>query len=194
MSDHLYGATLAGRHLVPSLHSFEKSVREMHAVTDAKVVFGRTDIERGANPFAGAIAWLFGFPAGGRSLATAITIVSDGKREIWHRRFAGQPILTRLEAGPGTRTIVERFRYGVAFALNVIETDGRLKFNVAGMRVYGLPVPRFLWPTLNAEEREELHGFRFDIDIGMRWIGRLIHYRGWVSVGLRGEAVKSVKA
>ncbi|HEX9451912.1 MAG TPA: DUF4166 domain-containing protein [Burkholderiales bacterium] len=184
MASCLYGATLMGGKLGPTLQCFDESVRTMHAVLDAKVVFGYTDIDCGTSPLAGLVSWLFGFPAPGRALPTAITVVSDGACEIWHRRFANQPILTRLEPGRSAQpTIVERFRFGVAFDLRVLERDGRLRFEVVGMRIFGIPMPQWLWPTLTAEECEESGGFRFDIDIGMRWTGRLIRYHGWVRAG-----------
>ena len=180
----LYGATLMGTKLGPTLQCFDEPVRTMHAIADAKVVFGYTDIDCGTNPLAGLVGWLFGFPAPGRELPTVITVVSDGGCEIWHRRFANQPILTRLEPGRSSQpTIVERFRFGVAFDLKVLECGGRLRFEVIGMRVCRVPMPRYLWPTLSAEECEESGGFRFDIDIGMRWTGRLIRYHGWVRAG-----------
>jgi Domain of unknown function (DUF4166) len=186
MVSRLYGATLLGRKLGPTLQRFDEPVRNMHAIADATVVFGHTDIDHGNSPLSSLVGWLFGFPSPGRALPTAITVVSDGTSEIWHRRFANQPILTRLEPGRSVQpTIVERFRFGVAFNLRVVEHGGRLRFEVVGMRICGVPMPRCLWPTLNAEEREEGGNFRFDIDIGMRWAGRLIRYRGWVRAGDR---------
>jgi hypothetical protein len=180
----LYGATLMGAKLGPTLQCFDEPVRAMHAIADARVVFGYTDIDCGTNPLAALVGWFFGFPAPGRALPTAITVVSDGACEIWHRRFANQPILTRLEPGRSAQpTIVERFRFGVAFDLKVLNCRGRLRFEVLGMRVCGVPMPRWIWPTLNAEEYEESGGFRFDIDIGTRCTGRLIRYHGWVRAG-----------
>jgi hypothetical protein len=187
MSSHLYGATLMGTRMNAVLDAFDAPVRDLHSVADAKVVFGRTDIEHGDHPLAAFVARLFGFPDAGRVLPTVITIVSDGRAEIWHRRFAGQPILTELEPGSLTRTaIVERFRFGVAFDLDVTEVRGSLRFKVIGMRVCRVPMPRLLWPTLEAKECEEAGGFRFDIDIGLRGIGRLIRYRGWVRARPQG--------
>ena len=193
MASRLYGATLMGRELGPTLPCFDESVRNMHAVADASVVFGHTDIDHGTSPLSGLIGWLFGFPAPGRAVPTAITVVSDGASEIWHRRFANQPILTKLESGRSAQpTIVERFRFGVAFDLKILERNGRLRFEVVGMSVCRIPMPPWLWPTLNAEEREEGGGFCFDIDIGMHWVGRLIRYHGWVRAGrTMGEAVKA---
>jgi len=99
---------------------------------------------------------------------------------IWHRRFRNHPILTQLEPTASPGVIVERFRLGVTFELQVIEHAGTLRFKVRAMRICGVPMPAWLWPLLAAEERAERGGFAFDIDIALRGCGRLIRYRGWV--------------
>jgi hypothetical protein len=165
-----------------TLERLHAPVRQLHDVQDATVVFGHTDIDRGRGPVSRVVGWAFGFPPEGRRLPTAITILAGGGREIWHRRFAGYPILTHLEPVNQRHRpiVVERFRFGVTFALQVTERGGSLCFDLRGMRVGGIPMPRFLWPRVRAEERAERGGFRFDIDIALRGCGRLIHYRGWV--------------
>jgi len=182
MPERLYGKTLLRRAIGSTLERFHRPVRALHEIEDATVAFGHTDIDRGRGAVSMLVGWLFGFPPAGRRLPTAITVLADRGAEIWHRRFAGRPILTHLEPHPrGSRSvIVERFRFGVAFDLEVKERDGRLAFGLLGMHVCGVPMPRWLWPRLRAEERAEHGGFRFDIDIGLPAGGRLIHYRGWV--------------
>jgi hypothetical protein len=184
MPEHLYGATLPlfGRTLGSALARYQAPVRALHTVCDATVAFGRSEIRRGNGIVARLVGWLFGFPPSGRRMPTAITILATGQAEIWYRRFAGHPILTYLQPAPASRhpAVSERFRFGVTFDLLVLEQDGRLRFELAGMRVGGVPMPRFLWPLLKAEERAERGGFRFDIDIRLRGFGPLIHYRGWV--------------
>ncbi len=156
-------------------------------MTDALVAFGYADIDRGGSVLARFVGWMFAFPAAGRALATTITIVADGGREIWHRRFASAPILTHLEPAlvkrelaPAQPAVVERFRWGVRFELGLGERDGALRFEILAMRVGGVPIPRFLWPQLKAEERVQDGRFAFDIEIRLPWSAPLIHYRGWV--------------
>lgn len=184
---HLYGASLPllRRAAGTMLDRFQPPVQRLHEVQDAIVAFGHTDIDRGHAPISRMVGWLFGFPPGGRRLATVITVLAAGGSEIWHRRFSGHPILTHLEPtdGRGRPIIVERFRFGVTFDLEAIERERRLHFELRGMRWCGLALPRFLWPVLRAEERAERGGFGFDIDIGLRGFGKLIHYRGWVQPG-----------
>lgn len=42
----------------------------------------------------------------------------------------------------------------------------------------GMPLPRFCWPIIKAVETGEEGRFRFDVEIGLPVIGRLIRYRG----------------
>jgi hypothetical protein len=188
MPERLYAATLPlfGRTLGPALARYEAPVRALHTVRDATVALGSSDIRRGHGIVARVVGRVFGFPPAGRRMPTAVTIVAAHNAEIWHRRFAGHPILTHLEAAPASRRPIvrERFRFGVTFDLAVLEEDGRLAFQLAGMRVCGAPMPRFLWPVLRAEERAERGGFLFDIDIRLRGFGLLIHYHGWVRPAL----------
>lgn len=181
-TNHLYASTLFGRTLGSGIKRFKSGVRAMHDVRDATVVFGSSDIDRGTNLVARLVGWLFGFPPSGRKLATVITVVRNGGAEIWYRRFAGHPIMTQLEpaGGHGGPTVAERFAWRVTFDLQLLESDGRLRFELCGMRVAGVPMPRLVWPILRAEERAVAERFVFDIDIALPFFGPLIHYRGWV--------------
>ena len=76
--------------------------------------------------------------------------------------------------------IVERF--GVFdFDLEVQVGDERLELSMRGMRCCGLPLPRALWPAIEATESEEEGRFRFDVQIGLPLVGRLVRYRGWLT-------------
>ncbi|HVY98225.1 MAG TPA: DUF4166 domain-containing protein [Dongiaceae bacterium] len=164
-------------------HLLPAPVRQQHGVLDVQLSTGRCDIERGTAWNARLIAWLFGFPPAGRDLPTTVTVISEGRREIWYRDFGGRGIFTVLEAAAhaGKPVIVERFGWGVAFDLAICEVEGGLRLSVIGMRACGLKLPRWLWPKLDATERAERQRFLFDIDIRLGWGDALIRYRGWVT-------------
>jgi hypothetical protein len=79
-----------------------------------------------------------------------------------------------------TGWIVERFGI-LDFDLLVQVADERLTLSMCGMRCCGLPLPRVLWPTIEATESEEEGRFRFDVQIGLPMVGRLVRYRGWLT-------------
>lgn len=157
-------------------------VKEQHGAIDILLTTGRCDIDRGRALSARLIGWLFGFPPAGRDLPTKVTVIAEAGREIWHRDFGGNGIFTVLEpaAQAGRPTIVEKFG-AVAFDLALEERQGGLGMTVIGMRVFGIPMPRWLWPVLKGIERAEPQRFVFDIDIRLGWGRPLIHYRGWLA-------------
>ena len=52
---------------------------------------------------------------------------------------------------------------------------------MSGMRFAGMPLPRFCWPRIRAAETEQEGRFRFDVEIGLPGIGRLVRYRGFLT-------------
>ena len=48
-------------------------------------------------------------------------------------------------------------------------------------RAFGMPMPRALAPNGAAFQSAENGRFHFDVEIRLRLIGRLVHYRGWLA-------------
>jgi hypothetical protein len=137
----------------------------------------------GAETAAGRLlAWLFQFPAVTDDDAIAVEFETSGGGELWTRRIGGRAMRSRQFIGvrkpPGW--IVERF--GVLdFDLEVSVAEQQLALTMRGMKCCGLPVPRALWPTIEATESEEDGRFCFDVKIGLPLVGRLVQYRGWLA-------------
>jgi len=105
-----------------------------------------------------------------------------GGRETWIRRVGGRTMRSRQHIGVRRPAgwVVEQFG-PIAFDLAVLVKDGRLDLVMSGMRLAGVPMPRFCWPSINANETEKEGRFRFDVEIGLPWIGRLVRYRGFLT-------------
>jgi hypothetical protein len=50
-----------------------------------------------------------------------------------------------------------------------------------GARFLGIRLPRWCWPHVKAFETAAGGRFRFDVEIGLPAIGRLVRYRGWLT-------------
>lgn len=129
------------------------------------------------------VARLFALPPEAADAPIEVDFVIRGGRETWIRRVGGRAM--RSEQYIGLRRpagwIVERFG-PFAFDLRMPAQDGRLELVMTGMRFAGLPLPRFCWPLIAAAEIEDEQGrFRFDVEIGLPWIGRLVRYRGFLT-------------
>jgi hypothetical protein len=137
----------------------------------------------GAQSLAGrAMAWLFQLPAATDDAPIAVEFTASGTGELWTRRIGGRVMRSRQFIGlrKPVGCLVERFGI-LDFDLLVQVADGRLTLSMRGMRCCGLPLPRMLWPMIEATETEEQGRFCFDVQIGLPLIGRLVRYRGWLA-------------
>ncbi len=143
---------------------------------------GRCSVEGASGKLGRILAALFALPPAGDDVPIEVEFIARDGRETWIRRVGGrtmrslQYIGVRRPAG----WIVERFG-PLDFDLAVPVRDGRLELVMSGMRFAGMPLPRFCWPSIKAVETEEEGRFRFDVEIGLPWIGRLVRYRGFLT-------------
>lgn len=144
---------------------------------------GRCSVDGPATLAGRLVARLFSLPPAAADAPIEVDFVVEGGRETWIRGVGGRAM--RSEQSIGLRRpagwIVERFG-PFAFDLAVPVKDGRLELVMAGMRFAGVPLPRLCWPIIRAAETEDAQGrFRFDVEIGLPWIGRLVRYRGFLT-------------
>ena len=128
-----------------------------------------------------AIARAFGFPTKADKVPVRVLIESIDGREHWTRFFDGKPMRSIMQ-GVGEGLMEERFGpLAVTMRLEA-RVDGLDMFVQRG-RIGPVPLPKFLLPVIRAEERvDELGRHKFDVDIGLPLVGRLVAYRGFVRV------------
>jgi hypothetical protein len=106
--------------------------------------------------------------------------VQDG-REIWTRNFAGNAFSSVQFEGRGRSAGLLRERFGaLTFGLALVIDDGKLRLVVRRWSVLGIPLPAFLAPVGETYESVEDGRFRFHVEIGFRWTGLIVRYRGWL--------------
>lgn len=143
---------------------------------------GRCSVE-GPTSIVGRIAAaLFALPPAVADAPIEVDFIVRGGRETWIRRVGGRAMRSQQYIGLRRPEgwIVERFG-PLAFDLRAPVKDGRFELVMSGMRFVGVPLPRFCWPHIRAIETEEAGLFRFDVEIGLPWIGRLVRYRGFLT-------------
>jgi hypothetical protein len=154
----------------------------LHDLNSGLVAEGRATVERGNGFVARWIAALFGFPPAGVDVPVCVTFRRDGAREIWQRDFAGRRFSSIQEEGRGAfeRLLCERFG-PFAFGLALVLESGRLKLIVRGWTLFGIPMPLALAPGGEAFESAEDGRFNFHVEIGHRFTGQIVRYRGWLA-------------
>ena len=128
------------------------------------------------------VAWMFQLPAATDDAPVVVEFSASGTGELWTRRIGGRVMRSRQFIGTRRPAgwIVERFGI-LDFDLLVHVADERLTLLMRGMRCRGLPLPRALWPMIEATESEEEGRFCFDVQIGLPLVGWLVRYRGWLT-------------
>jgi NAD(P)-dependent dehydrogenase (short-subunit alcohol dehydrogenase family) len=129
-----------------------------------------------------AISRLFQFPASQSEAPISVEFTMSGAGEIWTRRIGGRVMRSRQYIGVrGKRgAVVEQFG-PLAFDLDLPIERGRVDLVMTGARCVGIPLPRWCWPRIKAFETGAGGKFRFDVEIGLPGIGRLVRYRGWLT-------------
>jgi hypothetical protein len=159
-------------------------LRVLHDMNNGDAV-GRAEIDGAATPLGRIVAKLFGFPPSGSDVATVVRFATRDGRETWQRDFAGRRFKSVQHMGSGrwAGLLVERFG-AVAFAMEVPVSAAGLDLQIVGGSVLGIRLPKILFPIIAAGERIDAQGrFRFEVEIGLRLVGRLVRYRGWLAPG-----------
>jgi hypothetical protein len=105
----------------------------------------------------------------------------DGS-ETWTREFGRhrfRSTLSRRDADP-PGCIRERFG-PMSFRLALPVDDGGLRMPLERGQWLGIPLPRWLTPRSDTREFVDAQGcFRFDVDISLPGLGRVVRYEGWL--------------
>lgn len=146
-----------------------------HALAGEAVVEGAA----GGMP-ARLIAALFRLPRPGRAIPVRVTMeATPGGGERWVRDFAGRRFATTLRLHPAGG-LLERFGpFRVRLELRG-DAQG-LEMVIRGWSLGPLPLPARLAPAARAREDTDADGrFRFDVELTLPGLGRLVRYRGWL--------------
>ncbi|NBW06885.1 MAG: DUF4166 domain-containing protein [Caulobacteraceae bacterium] len=173
-------SSLFERAIGPVFVTLPDPIRALHEATGHSVWRGQATVEGAANPVAGLVARVFGFPKAGEGVPVEVRIDADRDRSIWRRKIAASRFQSRLSSPKSGGRVVESFG-PCAFDLTLSPEDGRLVYRVQGWRLLGLPMPKAWAPTTATHEKEDVEGrFAFDVEIGLPVAGRMVRYRGWL--------------
>ncbi len=152
------------------------AVRDMHMIHGDRGAAGEGIVMRGTSPLARLIATVMRFPPTGHWLLHVAFVERDGV-ETWTRDFGGHRFASALSANDGC--VVERFG-PIRFAFDLPADADGLAMRLRRWSVFGVPLPLMLAPHIAAREWQEDDRFRFEVDVAMPLIGRVVRYAGWL--------------
>ena len=154
------------------------ALRTLLAGPEARWYRGTATITRGSNTLSHLIGGLIGLPRKAQEVSVSLEVVPGVHRETWTRHFGRKKLRTEMRAGgrAGRGRIVERFG-PVALTLELTVEGGELVYRTLSARMFGIPLPRSLAPSVEAVVTEV--GGKLAIESATRAgsIGRLLRYR-----------------
>jgi hypothetical protein len=167
--------SLYRRVLGPAFDALPPTLRQLHDLTQSTAFTGDAEVIAASHPIARLIARLTGFPTRSYQCRVDVRIDIDNEGETWHRDFGGHRFHSRLYCQNGILT--EHIGpHRIQFQLHTDTTQ--LSMHPIAWRTLGIPLPRFLWPQVQAQETEHDGRFHFDVTSAFPLIGTVIHYRG----------------
>src|SRR6185295_11606981 len=120
---------------------------------------------------------LFGLPPQGRDQMLRVTFQPTGDREIWSRAF-GNALFRSVQYERGG---LLHERVGPSTFVFALETsaDG-MALKLKGVRFGGIPLPRFLSPSVFTFESERDGRYHFEVEAVLPLLGRIVRYEGWL--------------
>ncbi|RYD83983.1 MAG: DUF4166 domain-containing protein, partial [Sphingomonadales bacterium] len=107
-----------------------------------------------------------------------VSFAEHAGKERWTRDFGGHCFTSELsQAG---QRVAERF--GPLRFIFDLPSDGEgLRMALMDWTLFGVPMPRFLGPRINAREWVAEGRFHFEVTVRMPVIGDVVHYTGWLA-------------
>ncbi len=153
-------------------------IRQMHDIAVPSMAEGVAEVTRGQSMIARLIGWLAHLPDAGSDIPVQVLFAPRGGAEFWRRSFGGSGFQSVLGPAPGRAGFAIERLGPMRFLLAVPVDDEGLSMVLEGMSVFGVPVPRALWPRVRATERVVDGRFAFDVALSAPVGGLIIRYRG----------------
>ncbi len=165
---------LFARILADAFIDLPPEVRALHSVAERRHFTGHAAV---------SASWLarklLGFPKSGYNIAIGfiLEVLPDG-RERWVRDFGDDHYFTTILREHNGH-LVECWAGFVDFEFVLQATPEGINWQLVGHRICGIPVPRFLWPSISAKESTENGKYQFSVEVtGLVSLA----YAGWLEV------------
>ena len=138
-------------------------------------------VERGDGVLSNIVAFLIGFPTAGQDVPVSVHFKRENGGERWTRQFGQRVFASTMLMGRGRSEWLLCERVGpIDFAQALVVDADRLRFIPRRWSIFGIPLPLWFAPRVNAYETEENGRFRFHVNISHPWMGLIVRYRGWL--------------
>lgn len=170
-------ASLYARILGASYEHLSPILKSVHDTRAIKCYVGRCDIRSGTSLIARLIARFAGLPIAKQDVPVEVTILTEGLGEGWIRLFGTQRMHSKLL--DHNRRLQERLG-PIVLNFELGAEAERIVWSLHSARLALIPLPISWLLTCAATESVQDGRYCFDVSARVRWIGLIVHYRGWL--------------
>jgi hypothetical protein len=150
-------------------------LRRFHGLRGTHALQGRVQTEAPATRAARWLARCLGAPHEATDGAIRFELHAGPGLETWTRRFPRHVMHSQL-SGAGLRLVEQLGAVRLYFTL--LEQEGALRMQLDGLRMFGVPCPRWLLPRVHALETGHEGAVFFDVRAALPGLGTVSAYRG----------------
>lgn len=155
------------------------SLRQFHALEGRHVLTGWVEVRAPASSAARFLAWCLGAPLDVQRGPLRFELESSSASEHWVRHFPGKTMESRLHQTSG-RIVEQLGAARLAFALR--GGPQKLEMQLVSLHFLGMPCPRWLLPTVVAEETASRGRLHFRVQASLPFVGMVAGYQGHLEV------------
>ncbi|MFK2877814.1 DUF4166 domain-containing protein [Rhodanobacter hydrolyticus] len=156
------------------------AVQRMHAEGRIVQASGKADVTGASHLAARLLRRVLTLPEPGAGQAITVTIERNVAHERWSRRFRRSSMRSMLRAGTDGQLHERLGPVTLCFTLH--RDDDAIEWQLQGVRLLGLPLPRALCGTVLSRSGMRGGRYAFDIDVRLPLVGRLVAYCGWLEI------------
>jgi hypothetical protein len=159
----------------------------MHDLQSDLEASGTARVTRGTGIVARLVAYAVGLPRTADTTPVTVRFSVAAGVESWARAFGEHRFSSAQFAGQGRSEHLVCERFGaLTFAMGLVVNGGRLSLVPRRWSAWGIPLPLWLGPRVDAHERVENGRFCFRVDIRHAFTGLIVRYEG--SLASPGQA------
>ncbi len=161
------------------------AVQRFHRLRGRTVLNGWVETQAPKSALAKVLAACLGTPRSSSSGPIRFELSASPAEETWTRHFPAQTMTSRMRLVDGHI----REQLGAAqLTFDLFAVEDSLSMRLARMRFLGVPCPKWLMPTIVAEERGADDQIHFLIAAELPLVGVVASYRGYLEVSKKESA------